>query len=348
MKEISRSVTRKDHGEKIAGTARYVGDFSQKGVLHGSFVRSPHAHARIVAINYPKLPKGYFSVDYRDVPGENIAHVVLDDSPVYAAEYVEYIGEAVAMIVGPDARQAANLAAATEVAYEPLPAVLDPDESETVFFDYHFGRGDVDGAFAAADKVYDEHFSTGYQEQAYLEPQGMIAQYRNGVLAVHGSLQCPYYILAALQKATGLPCEQLQVAQDYTGGGFGGKEAYPSILACQVAVAAYKAAVLAVEEDGAAGGASGAAATAVSPAAAAGGDSPAAAGSPAAETPAPPAGDGAAVRVIFGRREDMEFTSKRHPSRCHYRAAVKDGAVTALEAYVQFDSGAFTTLSPVV
>ncbi|MDR2587319.1 MAG: xanthine dehydrogenase family protein molybdopterin-binding subunit [Coriobacteriales bacterium] len=299
MHKISTSVIKKDHAAKMGGSAYYVGDYPSKGVLHSSFIRSPHAHARIRKVHYPALPPGYFSVDYRDITGENSVHVVLDDLPVFAQEEVFYIGDAIGMIVGPDAETTAELAAACEVSYEELPAILDINDAETAFFDYHYGRGDTERAFSEADHVFEEDFETGYQEQAYLEPQGMIAQVENDVLTVRGSLQCPYYVHRATAKATGLPTERIRIVQEVTGGGFGGKEAYPSLLAAQLGVAALKA-------------------------------------------------KGQAVRCIFGRREDMEFTSKRHPSRCHYRVAVKEGRVTAMEIDVRFNSGAFTTLSPVV
>jgi CO/xanthine dehydrogenase Mo-binding subunit len=299
MHQISQSVIKKDHKEKMSGTARYVGDCLQADTLHGILVRSPHAHATFKEIRYPQMPPGYFSVDCHDVPGENLVHVVLDDSPVFEESEVFYRGDQVAMIVGPDRDEVAKLVAATEIAYEELPAILDIDDSDTVFFDYHYGRGEIDDAFAQADKIYDETFETGYQEQGYLEPQGITGRYEDGVLIIHGSLQCPYYVHGAVAKATGLSADKVRIIQDFTGGGFGGKEAFPSILASQVAVAAFKAA-------------------------------------------------GRDVSVIFERREDMEFTSKRHPSRNHYRIAVKDGRITALEADVRFNSGAFTTLSPVV
>jgi CO/xanthine dehydrogenase Mo-binding subunit len=229
----------------------------------------------------------------------NRVHIVQDDCPVFADGVVEYVGDPVLMVVGPDRDEAARLASGTVVTYEELPAVLDVLESRTVFFDYGFGHGDVDGAFATADKVYTETFETGYQEQGYLETQGIIALYENGRMTVRGSLQCPYYVHGAVAKALGMRRDDVRVVQDTTGGGFGGKEAYPSILACQVAVAAMRA-------------------------------------------------NGRPVRVIFDRREDMEFTSKRHPSRSVYKIAVKDGVVTAMDIDVIFDSGAFTTLSPVV
>jgi CO/xanthine dehydrogenase Mo-binding subunit len=299
VKKISKSVVKKDHQTKIDGTAWYVGDYPQAGMLHGRIVRSPHPHARIIEIKPYALPEGYFIVDHRDVPGINEVHIVKDDTPVFAVETVEYIGDPVLMVVGPDENTVLRIAGEIEVVYEPLPATLDVRDSITTFFDYNFGKGDPDSAFANADKVYQEEFETGYQEQAYLETQGMIATFADGKLSIHGSMQCPYYVHGAIAKALGLTPDRVRVVQDVTGGGFGGKEAYPSILACEVAVAAYHA-------------------------------------------------GGKPVRVIFDRREDMEFTSKRHPSLSTYRVAVKDRRVTAMDIDVIFNAGGYTTLSAVV
>lgn len=299
MKKISNSVVKKDHTPKMDGSALYVADWPHKDMLHGKLVRSPYARARICDIKLPALPEGYFAVTKADIPGPNEVHMVLDDSPVFADETVEYIGDPVLMMVGSSEAEVERLASAVEVVYEELPAVLDIRDSDTVFFDYNFGHGEVEGAFAEADKVYEEEFETGYQEHAYLEPNGIIADYSDGMLTVHGSLQCPYYIHGAIAKVCGLTPDKVRVIQDTTGGGFGGKEGYPSILASQVAVAACKA-------------------------------------------------GGKAVRVVFDRREDMEFTSKRHPSLSRYKVAVKDGMITAMDIDVQFNSGSFTTLSPVV
>ncbi|MGH0053613.1 MAG: xanthine dehydrogenase family protein molybdopterin-binding subunit, partial [Sphaerochaetaceae bacterium] len=299
MKDISKSIVKKDHGIKTNGSALYVGDFAHKDMLHGKFVRSPYAHAKILETNVPPLPQGYFIVDHRDVPGINEVHIVKDDTPVYAETTVEYVGDPVLMVVGPDEDEVERIANAIHVVYEELPAVLSVEDSDTVFFDYNFGKGDVDKAFSEADSVYEETFETGYQEQAYLETQGMIAEFKDGKLTIHGSMQCPYYVHGAIMKALGLTPDCVRVKQDVTGGGFGGKEAYPSILACQVSVAAYKA-------------------------------------------------NGKPVRIIYGRREDMEFTSKRHPSLCRYKVAVKDGCISAMDIDVLFNAGGFTTLSAVV
>ena len=296
--KISDSVVKKDHAPKMNGQALYVGDYAIFGMLHGKLLHSQKARAKIVEIRLPDLPEGYYVVDKNDIPGENSVHIVLDDSPVFANETVEYIGEPILMVVGPDEKEVEHLLNKIEVVYEDLPAVLNPRAFDTVFFDYNYGKGDVDEAFAMADQVFTEEFETGYQEQAYLETQGMIAEPYPDKILVHGSMQCPYYVKGAVEKVMAYRPEQVQIKQDTTGGGFGGKEAYPSILACEVAVAARKV--------------------------------------------------GKPVRVIYDRREDMEFTSKRHPSICTYKVAVKDGKVTAMDIDVIFNSGAYTTLSPVV
>ena len=298
MEAISKSIAKKDHIPKISGKSIYVADYPMEGVLIGRLLHSTKARARILEVKLPKLPEGYFVVDKNDVPGENIVHIVKDDTPVFAEETVEYVGDPILMVVGPEEKIINDILKKIVVEYEDLVPILDIRAYDTVFFDYSYGKGDVAKAFLDADKIYEEEFETGYQEQAYLEPQGMMAEYHNNKITVHGSLQCPYYVHGAITKALGFEDSRVQVIQDVTGGGFGGKEDYPSILACQVAVAAIKT--------------------------------------------------GKPVRVIFDRREDMEFTSKRHPSLCTYRAAVKDGRVTAMDIDVIFNAGAYTTLSAVV
>ena len=299
MEPISKSVVRKDHEPKMSGRSLYVGDYGNEGVLTGKFLRAKAARARILSVKVPELPPGYFYIDRQDVPGVNKVHIVMDDTPVFAGDVTDYIGEPIAMVAGPDPKKVDEILSAIQVDWEELEPVLDIRKSDTVFFDYEYGKGNLEEAFAQADKVYEEEFSTGYQDQTYLETQAMMAEpEEDGRMFVHGSLQCAYYVHTALMQALGCGPDEVHVLQDVTGGGFGGKEDFPSILGCQAAVAARKA--------------------------------------------------GAPVRCVFDRREDLEFTPKRHPSLCTYRAAVKDGRVTALDIEVLFNAGAYTTLSAVV
>ena len=299
MEDIARPVVKKDHYEKITGEALYVADYPDEGVLTGRILHSPYAKARVKGVKLPDLPAGYTWVDASDVPGDNNVNIVKDDCPVFCRETVEYIGEAVGMLVGPDRAVIDGLLADITVDYEVLEPVLDVKKSDTVFFNYDYEKGEVDKAFKEADKVYEESFHTGYQEQGYLETQGMIAMPDDqGRMFVHGSMQCVYYVHNAVARVMGTGTDKVRVLQDATGGGFGGKEAFPSILACQTAVAANKVK--------------------------------------------------APVRCVFDRREDMEFTSKRHPSDTVYKVAVKDGRITAMDIDVIFNAGAYTTLSAVV
>lgn len=299
MEKISVSVKKKDHASKISGEAIYAGDYPKEELLFGKLLRSTKARAKILKVTIPEMPEGYYYVNREDVPGDNNVNIVKDDTPVYANEIVEYIGEPIGMFCGPDESIVEQLWKRAEIEYEELEPVLDLRTATEAFFDYEYARGDLEKAFAQADKVYEEEFETGYQDQTYLETQALIAEMMDEEkVYVHGSMQCPYYVKGAVMRAMGLGPDKVRIAQDAMGGGFGGKEAFPSILGCQVAVAAKKT--------------------------------------------------GKAVRCVFDRREDLEFTSKRHPSLNTYRVAVKDGRVTAMDIDVRFNAGAYTTLSAVV
>ena len=178
MHNISRSVVKKDHAPKMEGRSVYVCDIDKHGILCGKMLRSKYARAKLLSVKVPELPDGYFYVDKNDVPGDNNVNIVMDDTPVYARETVEYIGEPIGMVCGPDEAVCQDILSRIQVEFEALETMLD------------------------------------------------------------------------LRKAD---------------------EAFPSILGCQVAVAAKKC--------------------------------------------------GKPVRCIFDRREDLEFTSKRHPSLCTYKVA---------------------------
>ncbi|MCL2368649.1 MAG: xanthine dehydrogenase family protein molybdopterin-binding subunit [Oscillospiraceae bacterium] len=242
MSDISRSIVKLDHEKKARGETVYMADIPMDGALYGRTLRSDRARAKILAIRVPALPEGYVVADWRDVPGKNGVVIIGDDTPVFAAETVEFVGDPIGMVAGPDLAEVERILSEIEVEYEDLAPVLDPEESETVFYAYGYEKGDPDQAFAEADKIYEEILHTGYQEHGYLETQGITAiPLEGGRIKVHGSLQCPYYVQTSLILALGMEKKDIQVVQDMTGGAFGGKEDYPSMLACRVAVTALKA-----------------------------------------------------------------------------------------------------------
>ncbi len=236
---ISKSITKKDHAEKMSGMAKYLADYRYKDMLHAKIVRSQKAHARILNIELPVMKEGYGIVDAFDVPINKIK-VIKAEQPVFAEGEVKFIGEAILMIVGPDKELVEQYAADVTITYEELPAVLKLEDSVISCVRYEFEHGAVKELFDKAYRIREEIFTTGYQEQAYIEPQGAIGLYENEKITMIGSLQCPYYVKSAIEYAMEEAPDKVQVIQSTTGGAFGGKEDYPSLLGCFVAAAAKK------------------------------------------------------------------------------------------------------------
>jgi len=240
MHSISKPVVKKDHIEKISGSATYIADVKKDGLLYGKMLRSTKAKAFIIEIKLPVIPDGYYVVDYKDVPGLNRVAIIVNDQPIFAEDRVQYIGEAILIVAGPEQKVVDNILKEIQVIYQEEAAVYEITESKEYACSYSFQKGDLEGTFAKATKIVEETFYSGYQEQAYIETQGMMAEYHEGKMSVYGTLQCPYYVKGAIKQAIGLDNDKVQIVQTTTGGAFGGKEDYPSVLGCQVAVAAYK------------------------------------------------------------------------------------------------------------
>jgi CO/xanthine dehydrogenase Mo-binding subunit len=252
-RHIGKSVPRTEGREKVSGAARYVDDITFPGMIHGVTVRSQAPRGRIVQIHFEGgIPWHEFTiVTARDIPGKNCVALLIDDQPCLADEFVNHREEAVVLLAHPDKYLLEEARRAVRVEIEPLPAIYTIEDSlarkqliwgeDNIFKSYHVQKGDVDSAWSAADVIVEGEYETGAQEQLYIEPQGMIAQasLADGV-TVWGSLQCPYYVHKALVKIFGLPKERVRVVQTETGGGFGGKEEYPSMIAGHAALLAWK------------------------------------------------------------------------------------------------------------
>src|SRR5260370_437072 len=250
---IGKSIQRKEGPEKVTGSAQYVDDLAFPGMLHGATVRSPMPGGRIPAINFrPHIPWNEFTiVRAADIPCKNCVALIIDDQPCLAAEVVNHAEEPVLLLAHPDKYLLEEARRAVQIEIEPLPAVFTIEESlarkqiiggkDNVFKYFLMEKGDVDEVWAAADLIVEGRYETGAQEQLYIEPQGMIARASEAEgVTVWGSLQCPYYVHKALMKLFGLPKERIRVVQTETGGGFGGKEEYPSMLAAHAALLAWK------------------------------------------------------------------------------------------------------------
>jgi len=106
MKEICNkigdSVKKKDLTIKTSGRAVYIGDMKFTDMLYAQVVRSSIAKGKITEIKLPTLPKDYYVVDAKDIPGENVLKVVSSEQPIFSEGNIAYMGEAIMMIVGPD------------------------------------------------------------------------------------------------------------------------------------------------------------------------------------------------------------------------------------------------------
>ena len=219
----------------------FTDDLVFPGAWYGLTVRSTEPHARLLAID--RDPAFDWSrvvfVTAADIPGENVVSLIADDQPALVADEIRHVAEPVALIAAPDPETARAAREHVRLRTELLPPVFDPLASDHAFARYEIAKGDLEAGFAEADHIIEGTYRVGHQEQLYIENQAMIAVPRDdGGVTVHGSLQCPYYVHTALKRAMALDDSQAVVVQAETGGAFGGKEEYPSMLAIHAALLA--------------------------------------------------------------------------------------------------------------
>jgi CO/xanthine dehydrogenase Mo-binding subunit len=317
---VGRSVPRADGAPKVLGTARYVDDLPRMpGELFGATVRSPVPRGVLRAVRFdPNFDWSDVTiVRAEDVP-VNVVALITEDQPVLAARHLNHAYEPIVLLACADRHKLLRAASALTLDIEPLPSVLDPETSlrgdatiwgtDNVFKRYLItkGRADTDDsdkaiedALAACEVRVRGRYSTHHQEQLYIEPQGVIAWWDEKGAHAIGSLQCPFYVHKAFLKVFGEEPGRIHITQAVTGGGFGGKEEYPSIIALHAALLAKKA--------------------------------------------------GRPVRMIYDRKEDIEATTKRHPTICEIESGCdRDGKLRALRMRILMDGGAYVTLTPVV
>src|SRR5437016_3425333 len=244
---VGQNVLRKEGYDKLTGAARYVDDITLDGLIYGKTIRSSIPRGRIKSIKFD--PAYDWSqivvVDYRDIPGENYVALIENDQPLLVESEVRHYDEPILLIASPNKGELVAAASHIQIEYEEMPAVFTIEDSvavsellygtDNVFKRFLIGRGDIDEGLAAADRLIEGEYRVPHQEQLYIEPQGMIAIPGDGEMTVMGSMQCPYYVHKALKQLLNLSDEQAIVIHTTTGGGFGGKEEYPSMIAAHAA-----------------------------------------------------------------------------------------------------------------
>jgi CO/xanthine dehydrogenase Mo-binding subunit len=244
---IGEIVPREDGIPKVTGEFAYSSDLQAAGMLWGQTVRSPHAHARIVAIDVSAaltMPGVHAVLTHEDVPGEKRYGLEFADQPVLTFERVRYFGEPVALVAAEHPEQARRAAERINVEYEPLEAIVDPEratEQEALHPDRptmgHGYRddprpnvvrsvvirhGDPD---AQADVSVSGVYEVGIQDQAFLGPEsGLAVPDGDGGVDIYVATQWLHVDRDQVAPCLALRPEQVRVHLAGVGGAFGGRE----------------------------------------------------------------------------------------------------------------------------
>ncbi len=311
MALVGRNVPRTDGPAKVTGRARYVDDVVRPGMLFGATLRSTVPRGRLKGIvRDPSFDwTGVTVVTAESVPA-NVVALIEEDQPVLAADDVRHAGEPLALVAAESRLRVEQALRHLRAEIEPLPPVLTVADAlartaqiygaDNVFRTVRIAKGDAAAALAACPVRVSGTYATPLQEHVYLEPQGVLAWWDEaGGAHVLSSCQCPYYVHKGIKRTFGLTDDRVDVVQAVTGGGFGGKEEYPTILALHALLLARAS--------------------------------------------------GRPVKIVYDRKEDIEATTKRHPSSVTITSGCdRDGTLRALSVKVVLDGGAYVTLSPVV
>ncbi|MFB8078548.1 molybdopterin-dependent oxidoreductase [Streptomyces sp. NPDC056013] len=258
---VGRNVAAPAGPQVVTGTARYTFDVEVPGLLHMKLLRSPHPHARILAIDTSaalRVPGVHAVLTHEDAPATLYSsarheHPTEDpDDTRVLDDVVRYVGQRVAAVVADSEQAAEEGCRRIEVTYEELPYVTDPEEAmrpgapvlhagkgpevriarveNNVAGEVHGEIGSVEQGFAEADVVYEETFRTQRVQHASLETHGCVAYFEpkeDGTgerLTVRSSTQTPFLTRRALCALYGLPEDEVRVVAGRVGGGFGGKQ----------------------------------------------------------------------------------------------------------------------------
>lgn len=235
---VGQNVRRKDGLGKANGTARYADDLTFPGMLLARTIRSTVAKGTLVGWTLESDPSGLTIVDHRDIPGRNLIALLAEDQPCLVSKEIRHAAEPVLLLAHAD--REALLGARVALDEVAVPPLFDPLLSPTAFKEILIEKGNLARGFARADLVVEGTYRTGHQEHVYIEPNGVIAVPDEGGITVYGSIQCPYYVHRALTELLGSSVRFVRVVQTETGGGFGGKEEYPSMIAAHTALLALK------------------------------------------------------------------------------------------------------------
>ncbi len=312
---VGKSVPRIDAVEKVTGEAKYAPDLKLDNMLYARLLRSPHAHARIVAIDASRAledPRVKAFVTIEEMPKVVGTWFSLRSEKARKRLYLKdqiarFIGDPVLAVAAEDEESANAALARIDVQYEVLPACFDPlaamnetgvkiHENGNVAIRVLKDYGDIEQGFKDADYVFENEFLTSKQKHAPLEPVGTcIAGYdANGTMVVHSSTQIPHWTQMYLADVLGVAMNRVRVVKPHTGGAFGSRCGVIHGLEIACCFLARKT--------------------------------------------------GRPVKMSFTREEDFEATEARHPFIVRLKTGItKEGVLTASVIDIVIDVGGYGT-----
>lgn len=219
----------------------FVDDIIVQGMYYAVFIRSPVAAGLLESIEVPKLPPAYTLIRAEDIPGQNSIDGSKNPLRILAFKKLEYIGEPVAMLVGPDLAQLEYFASRSKVLYRETPPnfLFEKFSSDNLAAKRMMVQGDPDRVFKKAPVVIEAVYKTDTQEHWYPEPHGALAQFTYDKMSIHVGTQWPYHVQHTVSSVLKVNAQDILIHPTETGVHLDGKLWFPSVIAAQTALAAF-------------------------------------------------------------------------------------------------------------
>ena len=312
--KIGDRIVRVDAVQKARGEAVYVCDMTLPDMQYAYMVRSTIARGRIKAIHVPELPEGYYFISAKDIPaqGKNELWMIAKDWRCFAEDYVLYVGETIGMVVGPDRGVLKRIKAQIKIDYE--------EQTPAVTID--------DGIHCVGGPMFPEKNSNVMCELFCEKGRPMDEVFAEADEVFEETIETPYQEHVHLETNSAIADME------------DGKFVFYASAQCPFYIRKSIAGLLDIPYDDiivrqcTTGGAFG------------------------GKEHFPDVLCGALlvaenkirkpIKMVFDREEDTQFSVKRHPSKCIYKTAVKDGKITGVYGHIYYNCGAYLSSSYVV
>ncbi len=218
----------------------FIDDLEPENCLHALIVRSPEHLGKLKGISAPAFPKGYLLATARDIPGERVLRAYGQRQPVLAHQEVRYLGEPVALVIGPDRDVLAELAGAVRVEVQPQePTLVLKPPARELEGDIRLSVGEVGPAFEDAYQIVESEYRAFSQYPLYLENHGAVAQWEGRALLVHAACQDAFAARRELAAMLAVPQRRVRVLVPRIGAALEGKLLSAVLVAGQAALASH-------------------------------------------------------------------------------------------------------------